>query len=621
MKKKLIPFLLVLLLLAGCAAKEDPTQPATADATLSTTVTVPVTITLGTEPVPETLSGCFEIYALPCEAAYGISPMGSNLLVFSGLDRTTLTLLSSGMEILAQTQLPCEVFPNEPAVQVTEKGVTYFDTGSNAVVFLGQDLTENERISMPESCTGFPVVSRDRKFIYYGTDDAIRVLDVQTGFDRLLRTTGNGSHRLIDLRADGSVLECSFSDSNVTTTSFLSTQTGETLESLKEYIELYTGSDAFFLIRYDGRFAEKLAGAIGAEPQLLSGDQPDSTVYPLPQQNAVIYASAAVGCTVLDYYELATGVRPYRIDLPESYSVDAVAAGASETDVWMLCTDSSTGKTMLCHWEASQTPTGESDSHFQPRSTPEHPDLAGIARCQEKADALSAEYGVQILLWEDAAEFSPSAYTAVPEYQVPLIDQCLEQLEEILPAFPSSFYSASVLSNSEEPLCICLVRSLAGDVAQRALENVRGFFAWSDDGQGYLFLTAGNDLSATFCHEMSHVIDTRVLSRCDAYDDWGSLNPTGFEYDYDYISNQHRTETYLASGSRRYFADTYSMSFPTEDRARILELAMQDDGTVLESPNLQKKLLTICLGIRQAYNLTENDQPLLWEQHLKIPVK
>ena len=58
------------------------------------------------------------------------------------------------------------------------------------------------------------------------------------------------------------------------------------------------------------------------------------------------------------------------------------------------------------------------------------------------------------------------------------------------------------------------------------------------------------------------------------------------------------------------------MSFPREDRARILEYAMTPGNeAVFASETMQRKLATLCQGIRQAFDL-EADQICLWEQYL-----
>ena len=41
---------------------------------------------------------------------------------------------------------------------------------------------------------------------------------------------------------------------------------------------------------------------------------------------------------------------------------------------------------------------------------------------------------------------------------------------------------------------------------------------------------------------------------------------------------------------------------------------------LFRSSILQSKLKQMCIGIREAYNLTDADGPLLWEQYLNTPI-
>ena len=64
--------------------------------------------------------------------------------------------------------------------------------------------------------------------------------------------------------------------------------------------------------------------------------------------------------------------------------------------------------------------------------------------------------------------------------------------------------------------------------------------------------------------------------------------------------------------------DTYSMSFPKEDRARILERAMEQGNEALfASPAMQAKLSCLCQAIREAYGLKKSPETFRWEQYLK----
>ena len=58
------------------------------------------------------------------------------------------------------------------------------------------------------------------------------------------------------------------------------------------------------------------------------------------------------------------------------------------------------------------------------------------------------------------------------------------------------------------------------------------------------------------------------------------------------------------------------MSYPKEDRARIFEYAMlPGKESLFQTEVMQKKLQTVCTGLREAYDL--EDSPCLWEQYLK----
>lgn len=622
MRKVLIPILLAVLLLLGCHAEPTNNPGTTADAPSGETSS-PLSSQPQTprHPLEEATGGSIQIWDVPVEEVYGVACMGGDLLLLSGYDWTTLTLLAGDtMEVTAQVVVPTGIYAEEASVRISDKGVTYYDSGQRQVVFLGPDLTEAERIQLPEKFEGFPVVSQDRRFLYYSTDDEIRVIDAQNGLDRLLRSTAGIYYNLTELLCDGTVLQCSVVDGTFSTV-FLSAETGETLAQVDDSLVLSVGQNAYYLTRMDGSYTERLAGRFGEDPLLLFCDAEYLMDFPLPEQDAVIYRTQTDNGISLDYYELATGFCPYRLRIPEQYSVFGITSDASGSGVWMLCYDEAAGSTLLCHWDPEMNPTGDTSSHFRPRSTAENPDLDGIARCREQAAVLEQTYGVRILLWKDALEMLPAAYTVEPEYQTAVIRQDLNRLDEVLRCFPKDFYSVSAVSSGQTPLNICLVRSLTGDVSMRALESAQGLTCWSEDGQGYIFLPAGSLLTGTFFHEMSHVIDIRVISACSAYDDWYSLNPPGFEYDYDYITNLDRFDYDYLEEDNRFFIDTYAMSFPTEDRATIMEYAMQTgNGDFFISEPMQAKLRRICVGIREAYNLTDSDGPLLWEQYLKTSI-
>ena len=74
---------------------------------------------------------------------------------------------------------------------------------------------------------------------------------------------------------------------------------------------------------------------------------------------------------------------------------------------------------------------------------------------------------------------------------------------------------------------------------------------------------------------------------------------------------------YLQPG-KEAFIDSYSMSFPGEDRARIMEYAMTPGNEErFQSPTMQAKLKKLSQGIREAFGLRKSPEEFLWEQYLQ----
>ena len=186
-------------------------------------------------------------------------------------------------------------------------------------------------------------------------------------------------------------------------------------------------------------------------------------------------------------------------------------------------------------------------------------------------------------------------------------------LQQALEHFPKDFFRKAA-AWTENPLHIVLVRGIYGEPDEGTLSSAPSVF-YQLEGKLHLALSLWSDLERAFYHGAAHLIETPILSNCTAYYEWNTMNPEGFLYDNDYIANQNRQdEQYLQPGNQ-YFIDMYSMSFATEDRARILEYAcLPGNEGYFSSPVLQEKLKRIAGGIRKTFDLPEGSY--LWEQYL-----
>ena len=192
----------------------------------------------------------------------------------------------------------------------------------------------------------------------------------------------------------------------------------------------------------------------------------------------------------------------------------------------------------------------------------------------------------------------------------------LELLDKNLSRYPEGFLST--LADRFDGITICIVRSLTGTAEAGSLESADGI-QFLNGYRAYIALAAPYNTEYALYHELCHLIDTVVITESGAYDRWDELNPKGFAYDFDYIANQIRDGSAWLQDSNRSFIDTYSMSFPKEDRARIMEYAMTDGNAFyFRSTTMQAKLLLLCQGIREAFGLRKSPETFLWEQYLNM---
>ena len=611
-----------LLLLCSCASQQESVVPTVPVITEPAVHTVPAGLFISGSNAEIDSSGALKVYPLGRTDCLGILNMGNDLLLFSGGDTTTLTKLSGeNLYISATAHLNCGIYPSDPAVQASKAGVTYYDERRNQLIFLDTSLKEVKQVSLPDTICGAPALSADLRSLYYCTDNALRCIDLETNLDRLVKETSYGDIALTALHCGDTIVACAAE--NGQRQLYISAATGQLLTETLADVKLWTHDSLYLAIHQDGTYKELLIGNSEQDPTLLTPYTYNSLVYPVLEIGGSVLTleNEPTDTVQLDYYDLASGKRTASLTLDGRYAMYSFCS-TSEQAVWFLRYDPQYECEALYRWDLSQASVENQVSCLSMRYTSESPDLEGIAACQRIADMLSEKYGVQILLWTDATKFQPWDYTLVPEFHVPVIQQQLLGLERFLSKYPEGFLQKAAENTSNGRIRICLVQQIIGnDFAEEALSDVVGLQYWDADGNAYLALAVDDDtLPQTACHEMFHLIDSFVITECKAFDDWDSLNPTDFAYDYDYIANLSRDDYQWINGEQRAFIDFYSMSYPKEDRARIIEYAMiPGNAHYFESKTMQKKLEILCIGIRKAFDLKNANEPLLWEQYLGLP--
>ena len=562
--------------------------------------------------------GAVRCYQPDLPDAYGMRLIGGDVLVFSGSECTTLTRYTGeNLTLRGQITLECRLEPEDSSFQISEHGVTYFDPGTNNLVYLDNDLKEVSRLKLAEGLVGKPVLSSDRTRVFYCTADAVRVYDVASGLDKLIKSISYPSQTLDAVLMEDSILCCILTDEQGQSQRiFLSAETGQGLGRSAENLELVTDGNRWIARTDEGVLRQVIFGGEDGSVQVLYSADPFADAWIQPENFSVVTASMEVKVTRLGCYDLESGMRTAAVELPGTVKPWCMESVPDSDRIYILAHDGVADCPVILGWDSSATPTEDSAVYTGPRYTAQYPDEAGLADCAARAAAIGEAFGLKILIGREAASVQPADYSLEYEYQVSLIRHELTVLEDVLKLFPRDFFR-----KLHGQTTVCILRSITGDPRMGSVTEAQGVQFWDGD-KAYVALIAGDSLAQSFCHEIFHVIDSKVLSASQAYYRWDSLNPEGFTYFQDFTSYLTADAEQYLEDENRAFIDAYSMSYPREDRARIMEYAcMKGNAHYFRSEIMQNKLKTLCEGIREAFGMEKYQGDLLWEQYLEEPLK
>ena len=305
---------------------------------------------------------------------------------------------------------------------------------------------------------------------------------------------------------------------------------------------------------------------------------------------------------VLDAYDLTNGLHTAQVTIPGMTEVISVT-GDGEF-IWVL--GRTAQKVSLYRWEITRSTIWDEGVYTDVRYTSYNPDIEGLEKARERAAALTEQYGLELLLWDDV-DLQDTEKEVVLEFEVPEINGMLDTLEQVLEPFPQSFFAKTKFRIG---LRVCLLRSIDGE------SSCKQFFK---DGIAYILLTPQGDLQDDFLRMASYVIDSQVLGNSRDYDLWTSLNPAGFTYLYEDPDQADQDLLPYLKDATRAFVDAQAMQDPLEDRCRMFRYAIgAENAGLFASDMMQKKLCRLCEGIREAYDLEEVEESFLWEQYLTL---
>lgn len=585
MKKYLVLLLILVLSLAGCANVDGDLGESTPPETL------PVGYYAPDSEVETKTKGAVCSYALPDSQYEWIGMAGDRLMLVTNSEIARLCLLT-GEDCVPTAELEIDSGKLE-SCQVLPNGFAYYDPDTKEAVFLDLQLQETGKISLPENITGSPVFAQDGSQIFFCAGNELRAIEVERKLNRLVKTVSAGKLTLQESCFNGQVLACTIEYENeIKETVYISSQTGQTLETDNNVLVLYSSDDSYFVTRMEGTVLQKIVGRRNEEPKQLAVS--DATTG-LPEMGGVVGHSVNEEGLKLSYYDMYSGKKTAEVTIPDIKEPEMIIGDKWGKCIWLLVPQEK-GNTIL-RWDLTSSAVQDENAYIETLYTAQNPDTASLELINERVSSLNKKYGVRIRVWEEAVR-APGEYTLVPEHQISVINEMLDQLESVLKEFPKKFISKSISSKVR----ICLVRSVDGEI--------KGQQYWVDK-YALIAIAAGSDVRSEFLKGFGHVVDSHVLGNSPMYDYWDDLNPDGFVYG-------GAINEALAAGENRAFYDVESMSTGTVDRSRIFWQAMlPDNKDMFQSETMQAKLNMLCKAIRDAWRLEREEEEYPWEQYLE----
>lgn len=603
---------LLCLLLCGCAQEAPPAREDTVPET--TAIAVMAGLYDPEHPMEQTYPGLVRAYPLTVRKTHGVLALGKEVLTLSGQGSTTLTLFT-GEDLHQSASLPLDFLlqQEDPSLQIHENGISYFDPHREETVLLDGSLKEIRRITAPENLSGKPILSPDANTLYYCTGWAVMAWDLESGIRRTVKELIYEHQELTGLHGDGGILECTIRKNGTATKLLLTVDLGQEIRRLPENTLLVTKDNRYFSAFTSGFQTLLVFGETDGSTRLLLPEGNWQQQFYLPEDHAAVTVCDSESGTELHYFELNTGILRSSLTLPE-FQTPKNIVNTKGHGVYILVYDPAADCDVLYRWDVlGQAPDPNNiTTYLADYRTPEDPDLDALADCREYADAIGEEYGIRVLVWEDAAALQPWDYRFEPEHLAPILQKELKLLEQRLEEYPEGFLEQT--KNHFTGLTICLVRQISGTTEEGSLSSATGI-QFFEDNHAYVVITTGKHSQQALYHELYHVMETHLLTESTALDPWEELNPAGFVY-----GSSQQEDIYL-QGQTRAFVDRYSMSALKEDRARVMENAMlPGKEEVFRSEYMQRKLNALCSAIREAYGLKKHPEALPWEQYLVNPL-
>lgn len=611
MKRKLLCLLCACVLLSGCRSGSEPTvqtQPreTTAAATQAATASVPLLEQgTGLEDSPNVL-------VIPNEIVEGmVGPrlrlLGNGLLLSEFRD-PKLILNHISLEDGALLSFAAIDAGEETRITIGSGEIGLSDRERGLVTILDENLQPLRSYEVSAGGEDW-YLNSDLDTLYIVYDDrGVLALRLETGEEAWL--VENGFRVSVTDSANGYVF-IEYTDREDQRTHYrcldLSTATLETMP-LNGASGIRLGDR--WLLQKD----ESQVLILGEESRSLNGAECSFRLLS-PRQHLLAMDASQRNLTLYDI----DGAFRSRCTLPQS-SHAAMGQDLVWSGYWegYFFTDFLGENSRLMFWDVNAGTEGE-DLPMEQTGNVQPPEPLLEPALYERAREISERYGVEICIGEQCT-LNYGTYDSYALTDPVFVRSALELLDTCLGRYPEGFFR-QIGYGTVEKIRFELVGALTIKDGIVTHPDSVGAFAHQQEDRHLIVLDGFLFREATLYHEISHVIDKKLdwdaQIRKDALfseEAWLALQPEGFEFAMSYtdIPREH-----LAFADSGYFLTDYGMTFPTEDRAVLMEGAMEQEEWNFEPGfGTRKKLQFYADCIRDCFDTEGWPEVTCWEQVL-----
>lgn len=239
-----------------------------------------------------------------------------------------------------------------------------------------------------------------------------------------------------------------------------------------------------------------------------------------------------------------------------------------------------------------------------------HSDSKSKINSYELVTKIKNEFNVNMYIYEKGVRFFNDFY-ALPSYDDELTYDSLSKTYKMLSNFNKEFYDKFYI-NDNNGIEIYLTDKVAPSDLNTQIKNPSAYSLVMNNTYIIALNINENSYEKTLCHELMHTIENNMhdlynnkILKNEPFNKWNEYNPKDFKYNNSYIEESNDRYT-ISSEKDVYFIDSYSHTYPSEDRARIFEQFCKDESIIEKYSKIKKKAEYLKNEIVNAYPSIKN---------------